>query len=248
MTQPKFYEIKMEKLIFQAKLAESAERYENMFCFVKGIMKEAEVLDKEIRNLITVAFTNLVRQRISEWRVIVGIEMKELSLGRTEKAYILRIYRENAEGYITSICMEVLGFVEDWIQKQNQIEVKVFLLKLKEKAFRNLAEFQSHELNIWIYGTDSRDKQLRAEEEAFRLTTQELSPIDPIRLGLALSLAVISYDINGDSKKALSIAEEAFNLALPELINIPEENYKDVTLIMSMLRDNITLWSNDLSD
>lgn len=76
-------------------------------------------------------------------------------------------------------------------------------------------------------------------------TCKELETTNPIRLGLALNYSVFYYEIRGDQKKACDLAKNAFDEAISQLDNLPEDSYKDSTLIMQLLRDNLTLWSND---
>jgi 14-3-3 protein epsilon len=44
------------------------------------------------------------------------------------------------------------------------------------------------------------------------------------------------------------LAKQAFDDAIAELDTLSEESYKDSTLIMQLLRDNLTLWTSDLQD
>ena len=74
---------------------------------------------------------------------------------------------------------------------------------------------------------------------------KELKSTNPIRLGLALNYSVFHYEIQNDQQKACELAKTAFDDAISQLDNLPEESYKDSTLIMQLLRDNLTLWSND---
>ena len=45
--------------------------------------------------------------------------------------------------------------------------------------------------------------------------------------------------------RACHIAKQAFDDAIAELDTLSEESYKDSTLIMQLLRDNLTLWTSD---
>lgn len=48
--------------------------------------------------------------------------------------------------------------------------------------------------------------------------------------------------------RACHLAKQAFDDAIAELDGLNEESYKDSTLIMQLLRDNLTLWTSDLPD
>lgn len=46
----------------------------------------------------------------------------------------------------------------------------------------------------------------------------------------------------------MKLAREAFDEAISDLDRIKEDYYKDATLIMQLLRDNLTLWTNDQAE
>ncbi|KAJ0326783.1 hypothetical protein COL5a_006663 [Colletotrichum fioriniae] len=77
----------------------------------------------------------------------------------------------------------------------------------------------------------------------------ELTPTHPIRLGLALNFSVFYYEILNSPDRACHLAKQAFDDAIAELDSLSEESYRDSTLIMQLLRDNLTLWtSSDSGD
>lgn len=55
-------------------------------------------------------------------------------------------------------------------------------------------------------------------------------------------------EILNSPDKACQIAKQAFDDAISELDTLNEESYKDSTLIMQLLRDNLTLWTSDQAD
>ena len=89
---------------------------------------------------------------------------------------------------------------------------------------------------------DVKKLACEAYDKAFDIA-KSLKPTHPIRLGLALNFSVYHYEIAGDSKKACELAKQAFDDAIAELDNLQEDSYKDSTLIMQLLRDNLTLWT-----
>jgi 14-3-3 protein epsilon len=72
-----------------------------------------------------------------------------------------------------------------------------------------------------------------------------LAPTHPIRLGLALNFSVCYYEILHDSAKACELAKHAFDEAIAKLDHLDDASYKDSTLIMQLLRDNLILWTQD---
>src|SRR3954466_4161507 len=75
----------------------------------------------------------------------------------------------------------------------------------------------------------------------------ELTPTHPIRLGLALNFSVFYYEILNSPDRACHLAKQAFDDAIAELDSLSEESYRDSTLIMQLLRDNLTLWTSSES-
>jgi hypothetical protein len=64
---------------------------------------------------------------------------------------------------------------------------------------------------------------------------------------LSLSIILLAEILNSPDK-ACQIAKQAFDDAIAELDTLNEESYKDSTLIMQLLRDNLTLWTSDQAD
>ena len=81
-------------------------------------------------------------------------------------------------------------------------------------------------------------------QRATDVAQSELTPTHPIRLGLALNFSVFYYEILNSPDRACHLAKQAFDDAIAELDSLSEESYRDSTLIMQLLRDNLTLWTS----
>lgn len=108
---------------------------------------------------------------------------------------------------------------------------------------RYLAEFLTGEAR-----KDSAHQAHEAYKTATDVAQNDLAPTHPIRLGLALNFSVFYYEILNSPDRACHLAKQAFDDAIAELDTLSEESYKDSTLIMQLLRDNLTLWTSDLQD
>lgn len=69
-----------------------------------------------------------------------------------------------------------------------------------------------------------------------------LDPTHPIKLGLALNFSVFYYEIMDSPCEACELAKKAFDDAMSVAETLREDQFKDSTLIMQLLRDNLTLW------
>ena len=88
------------------------------------------------------------------------------------------------------------------------------------------------------------EQSAKSYAEAFEVSKDKMPPTHPIRLGLALNFSVFHYEIQNAPDKACQLAKQAFDDAIAELDNLNEESYKDSTLIMQLLRDNLTVSSS----
>jgi 14-3-3 protein epsilon len=199
-----------EALVYKAKLAEQAERFDEMVTDMKDVARQPQELTVEERNLLSVAYKNVIGSRRASWRVVTSIEQKgEDSL----------------------------------IPNSTSEEAKVFYYKMKGDYHRYLSEFQVGDTR-----KDSTGAALDAYQAASGIASTDLPPTHPIRLGLALNFSVFYYEILNSPDKACQIAKQAFDDAIAELDTLNEESYKDSTLIMQLLRDNLTLWTSDQAE
>uniref|UniRef100_A0A3Q1HQ68 14-3-3 domain-containing protein n=1 Tax=Anabas testudineus TaxID=64144 RepID=A0A3Q1HQ68_ANATE len=232
---------KMDKndLVQKAKLSEQAERYDDMASAMKAVTEQGLELSNEERNLLSVAYKNVVGARRSSWRVISSIEQK--TEGNEKKQQMARDYRVKIESELQEICHDVLNLLDKFlIPNASQAESKVFYLKMKGDYFRYLSEVASGDSK-----KDTVENSQQAYQKAFDISKKDMQPTHPIRLGLALNFSVFYYEILNSPEQACSLAKQAFDEAIAELDTLNEDSYKDSTLIMQLLRDNLTVSTHE---
>jgi hypothetical protein len=235
-----------QALIDRAKLAEQAERYDDMAAAMRSVTESHEgPLSVEERNLLSVAYKNIVGAKRSSWRVISSIEQKA-----TDKEALASEYRERIEKELAEVCAEVLDLLDKHLvtnaianAEDGQAESAVFFLKMKGDYYRYLAEVAKPADKESVV-----DKADEAYAKASEISKEHLKSTNPIRLGLALNYSVFHYEIRSEPSTACELAKTAFDSAIAELDSLPEDSYKDSTLIMQLLRDNLTLWTADQQD
>lgn len=229
-----------EDCVYKAKLAEQAERYEEMVEAMKEVAKMGSELTVEERNLLSVAYKNVIGARRASWRILTSMENKADKDAAKEK--LIKDYREQIEKELKETCNDVLNTLDKHlIPPAMSGESKVFYYKMRGDYFRYLAEFAKGGER-----KDSAESALVAYKSASDIALTELQPTHPIRLGLALNFSVFYYEILNSPDRACRLAKAAFDDAIAELDTLSEESYKDSTLIMQLLRDNLTLWTSDM--
>jgi len=203
----------------------------------------------EERNLLSVGYKNVIGARRASWRILSSIEDKERSQRGDANGASIATYRAKVEKELDDICQEILAILDEHlIVEHASDESKVFYYKMKGDYYRYLAEFLRNE---------KRAEATSAAETAYAEATgvacasepdKGLPPTHPIRLGLALNFSVFHFEIQNKPQEACALAKQAFDDAIAELDTLSEESYKDSTLIMQLLRDNLTLWTSDIAD
>jgi 14-3-3 protein epsilon len=211
---------------------------------MKKVAASNEELTVEERNLLSVAYKNVIGARRASWRIVSSIEDKEAKKGNVEQSDMIKNSRVKIEEELSDICTDILEVLDKHLIPSAELgESRVFYHKMKGDYHRYLAEFAKGDIR-----KESSDKSLDAYKTASEISSQELPPTHPIRLGLALNFSVFYYEIMNSPDRACHLAKQAFDDAIAELDSLSEESYKDSTLIMQLLRDNLTLWTSDMQE
>jgi len=227
--------------------AELADRYEDMCEVMKMRVEDYpnNRLDTDERNLLSVAYKNVIGGRRGSWRTMAS-EYDE------EPTPPLLTYKEQVETELVGISKDVLALLENTLIDKSddkfteqagsgsgcsdEVEAQVFYLKMAGDYYRYLTESVA----------DDHYKQSTSKYygRAMKIAEACLPETHPIRLGLALNYSVCYYEILKQPQEACQLAKSAFDDAISKLDTLEEADYKDSTLIMQLLRDNLTLWTS----
>jgi len=245
--------ISTKQLLDYARVAEAAERYDDMAAYMAELSRQKlaappnedgskEFLGNDERNLLSVAYKNVVGSKRSSWRTLSAGQFDEVD------AEQMKSYKRLVEAELEAVCKEVLQIIDslkDALQKaaddgkldEKKYEDLVFYYKMGGDYCRYLAEFQTDDEKI---KNKTKEYYAKALEEA----EKHLKETHPTRLGLALNYSVCHYEILKDQGAACELAKKAFDAAIEKLDTLGDNTYKDSTLIMQLLRDNLTLWTS----
>ena len=221
--------------VFMARVADQAERPEDMVQFLKEIVAEKEDdLSVEERNLLSVGFKNLIGARRTAYRTVAAIEGNKKY---EEHSARCGQYKKKIEEELVQICEDIIQLIIDHsLKKAAKEEAKAFYLKMIGDYYRYIAEAVSGD-KLEAVAADAE----KYYQEATDLANKELHPRNPIRLGLALNYSVFFYEVKNNSAKACELARFAREEA-EKLSKSDEGDVRDTESILGLLKENLTLW------
>jgi 14-3-3 protein epsilon len=232
-----------EELLYMAKITEQTERFEDMLDAMKKVVSFGQELSVEERNLLSVAYKNSIGPRRTAWRALSSIEKKE-EAKNSKNLPLLKAYKKKIEDELNKFCNDIIALLEEkLVPSASNPEAQVFYLKMKGDYYRYISEYTSGEAH-----KKAGNSALVAYQAASDKANSDLKTTNPIRLGLALNFSVFYYEVQNDPSKACQLAKQAFDDAIADIEHIEEEQYKDSTTIMQLIRDNLTLWTSELEE
>jgi 14-3-3 protein epsilon len=193
----------MEEKIFMVRVAEQAERFEDMYNFLKDVVaqKDSDFTTEE-RNLLSVGFKNLIGANRTAIRTIGAIEQNP----KYQKfADALSKYKKRIEEELFAQCLSIVHLVKDkCLNLAANSESKAFFLKMAGDYYRYVAESATGDKL-----TEVKNGALEYYNKASEIANKDLGACNPIRLGLALNFSVFYYEVMNDHKKACELGETA---------------------------------------
>jgi len=237
--------VSREDYAYLARVAEQAERYNDMLDFVKKIIHSTDGrLMVEERSLLSVAYKNLTGTLRGSWRVMCQLEEIEGRRSSQREKMLMRKEKEGIENSLTDVCRDVIDLLDkNLILAARPGDETVFLYKMKGDYYRYIAEFTKGNAR-----TEAANSSLDAYKLAYKLALSTLEATHPTRLGLALNFAVYYRDVQNSPERACHLAKHAFDEAVAILDQMSDATYQDSLLILQLLRDDLILWFKEIQD
>merc|ERR1719242_2427669 len=127
-----------EENIFLARVAEQAERFEDMVDFLSKVLDEkgGDVTADE-RNLLSVAFKNLISSKRAACRTIAAIEQNPKY---SKYGEALHTYKSSIEQKLTKDCQDIINMINAKVLgKSCEGEAKAFFVKMVGDYYRFIA-------------------------------------------------------------------------------------------------------------
>jgi 14-3-3 protein epsilon len=184
-------------------------------------------LNIEERNLLSVAYKNVVGSRRASWRTL---QVEDNRSGEPAYKLLAAQFRTRVEDELETICKEVLALLESRLLQVGRTgaaaeEAAVFYLKMTADYYRYMSEFKPKAHGVEASEANSEGMAAKYYHEAMDLATKSLTPTHPIRLGLALNFSVCHYEILRNPKAACKLAKEAFDEAIKKLDMLDEARF-----------------------
>ena len=227
-----------EENIFMARVAEQAERFDDMVQYLQEVVKaKTEDFTTEERNLLSVGFKNQIGSKRTAIRTISAIEQNpKYSKFNTGLAQ----YKQKIEHELYDQCLTIVDIVKSsCMGVASTDETKAFFYKMIGDYYRYVAECATEDKLETV-------KQGALENYQLAQTTSEsLNACNPIRLGLALNFSVFHYEVMNNHKQACELGEQALSDALEKIDDVDEETFRDAKSIIELLKENLSLWKEE---
>lgn len=242
---------KLDMLLLRCQLLDKSERYQELVPIVRELFQHAvdsQFLNLRIRNYFSVAYKHVTASLRSAWRAL-NVERNKFTDRDIQEYKIVEEYLIEIENELKGICDEVVDQIDKYVFLGSETatpesspsidnETRVYFLKMKGDYYRYKAEVSTGQALVI-----ARDKAKNAYDLATQYS-ESLPCVNALKLGLALNFSVFYYEIDRSAEKACLLAKHAFDSAIKDIDAMSEVNYKESTLIMQLLRDNLSLWSS----
>eukprot|EP01080_Neovahlkampfia_damariscottae_P005085 gene5085-8685_t len=236
-----------EELFFLAKTSLKIERYEEMMFIMNKLCTLNFELNKEERLILSLAYKNVLGSKRMILKTINSLLLqeeteetrknKDLQGGNID---VLKSYKLKVVNELKDLCYEAISIIDIYILKSSKSKESFsFFYKMKGDIYRYLSEILNE-----IELQKVKDESINYYELAVE-TSKDFQPSNPIKLSIALNFSIFYYEIMNSPENASKLAKKAFDSAISDIDNVTDENYKETTQILQLLKEKLTFWSSE---
>lgn len=223
--------------LYMVQILDKIECKQDMVDLMKKVIDLGADLSSEERNLLSMSYKNIITTRRNGIRTLNVIISSE-SESETRIAQ-LQEFRATLTQELDQYCYELIDLVNTkLIPASTNESAKLFYEKLKGDYYRYVCEAKEGEEK-----QELASKAKECYEKAFEIIkNDDIKQYSPIYLGLVLNYSVFLYEIEGDTQKAIRLAEETNEQCQSSVDDNSANSYEEAVQIMKLLEDNITIW------
>ena len=205
---------------------------------------EFEISNEDLE-LFTRCFKNLVGVKKNQYRKLEALIIKDTITNNFKNIHLLEALKSKIIIEIFSICETIVeiskNFLTFLLYNSKSKKAKLYFQKTIADHYRYLYEVTQNA----EYRDLAKDSYIVALESA---ENDKFPSTDMTYLTFFLNYSVFLHDILEDRNEAVKRAKTVLHAALKETEEITENHQKDIILLCQMIKDNLSLWKNELPE
>ena len=231
--------ISTDDILYNVKTLSQLKRFEDAISMFDNFLEQKTDLTKEERELFFMVYKYRIDASRYSHRTISGYYKSNEEEGNTEKAELLKKYRDLVADKIITYAQKAIDIINNvLLDNVNEPSALAFYVKMKADMYRYIAE--TSEVLEKDNGTENGKK---AYLEALQICNENLSPVDSIRLGVILNAAVFRYSHLHERTEAIAMLQDAIRDIKENSASIDLESTQDVNNAYNQMVSNLKIWS-----
>jgi 14-3-3 protein epsilon len=224
-----------------AQVLDQTNRYSEMVDLMKRVISLNPVLSVNERNLLAVAYKNLITVHRNGLRIMSAIGEHDDGTATNFRVSQIAEIRNKIVGELNSVCLDFIEMIgQTLLPVSPDDETRMFFEKLRGDYFRYICENSTGEQLV-----EMTANARKAYEDAIEIAKVAQSPASPGFLGLVLNYTVFLNEVVGSTVEATELAKKTYMESSALIDNVSEESYSEATMLLQILRDNIANWNEE---
>ena len=230
-----------EDIIYNVKMLHRLQRYDDAITAVDSFFEVKNVLNKEERSYFFVVYKTAIDSSRYSYRAIDAYYQQNSQEGYTARAELLRKYKVLIAEKIVTIAQKAIDLINNHLlQSAEDASAQGFFYKMMGDMYRYISE-----TNEGVEQSKSKNDGKMAYSKAIQICDENLSPVDPTRLGSILNASVFRYEQLNEKPEAIQMLQDA----IQDIKNCSEEidpnTQTEVQNAFDTMISNLHHWEHD---